>query len=132
MKKLVCAAVVAGSMFAMADEVKTEAAPAAPTAAEALNALPKRKQMTPEEREALKAKKEKFLAERKAEMQAKLLPVVQKYVPDEEKAKALLNDLEAAMKEARRPPRRPMPPKKAEAKCTDGKCTDAACTKAEK
>lgn len=110
MKKLVCAALVAASMVAMADEAKkaesapADAAKAAPVAA--------RQQMTPEQRAEMRAKFEKMRAERKAQMEAKLLEVVKKYVPEEEKAKALLKELQEAMTANRRPPmgpRRPMP-----------------------
>ena len=111
MKKLVCAAIVAASMCAMADEAKKDAAPAAaPAAAEAKPALPKRPQMTEEQRAAMRETREKFMAERKAAMEAKLLEVVKKYVPEEDKAKALIKDIQEAMMGARRPMmNRPMP-----------------------
>ena len=63
---------------------------------------PRRAQMTPEKRAEMRAQREKFMAERKAAMQAKALEVVKKYVPDEEKAKALLAELEAVLMPARR------------------------------
>ena len=118
MKKLICAAVVAGSMFAMADEpAKKEAAPAA--SAEAVKVAPKRPQITPEQRQKMREQREKFMAERKAKMEAKLLEVVKKYVPEEEKAKALIQELQEAMMPGRRPmmrPPRPAAAKPAEAK----------------
>ena len=119
MKKLICAAVVAGSMFAMAEEAaKTEAkAPAA--AAEAVKAAPQRPQMTPEQRQKMREQREKFMAERKAKMEAQMLEVVKKYVPEEEKAKSLIKELQDAMMAGRRNMMRrpPMPAvKPAEAK----------------
>ena len=120
MKKLICAAVVAGSMFAMADEAaKKDAAPAAPAAAEAVKAAPKRPQITPEQRQKMREQREKFMSERKAKMEAQMLEVVKKYVPDEEKAKALIKELQDAMMTGRRNMmRRPSAPsaKPAEAK----------------
>ena len=118
MKKLICAAVVAGSMFAMADEPAKPAA-AAPAAAEAVKVAPKRPQITPEQRQKMREQREKFMAERKAKMEAKLLEVVKKYVPEEEKAKALIKELQEAMMSGRRPmmrPPRPAAAKPAEAK----------------
>ena len=124
MKKLICAAVVAGSMFAMAEEAaKTEVkTPAAPAAAEAVKVAPQRRQITPEQRQKMREQREKFMAERKAKMEAKLLEVVKRYVPEEEKAKALVKELQDAMMAGRRnmmrPPRPPKPSaeKPAEAK----------------
>ena len=63
---------------------------------------PRRAQMTPEKRAEMRAQREKFMAERKAAMEAKALEVVKKYVPDEEKAKALLAELEAVLMPSRR------------------------------
>ena len=122
MKKLICAAVVAGSMFAMADEaVKAEVkAPAAPAAAEAVKAAPRRSQFSEEQRAKMREQREKFMAERKAKMEAQMLEVVKKYVPEEEKAKALIKELQDAMMAGRRNMMRrpPMAPaaKPAEAK----------------
>ena len=118
MKKLICAAIVAGSMVAMAKEdAKTETAPAA--AAETVKALPQRRQFTPEQRQKMREQREKFMAERKAKMEAKLLEIVKKYVPEEEKAKALVKELQEARLAGRpgmmRPPR-PSAAKPAEAK----------------
>ena len=101
MKKLVCAAVVAASMCAMADEAKKEVAPAA--AAEAKPMVAKRPQMTEEQRAKMREQREKFMAERKAAMEAKMLEVVKKYVPEEDKAKALIKELQESMIGARRP-----------------------------
>ena len=122
MKKLICAAVVAGSMFAMAEEApKAEtAAPAA--AAEAGKKAPKRIPLTPEQIQKRREQREKFMAERKAKMEAQVLEIVKKYVPEEEKAKALVKELQDAMMAGRRnmmrPPRPPKPgtEKPAEAK----------------
>ena len=115
MKKLICAAVVAGSMFVMAEEApKAEAA--APAAVEAVKKAPKRSQLTPEQREQrqkMREQREKFMAERKAKMEAQALEIVRKYVPEEEKAKALVKELQDAMMAGRRnmmrPPRPPKP-----------------------
>ena len=95
MKKLIAAAMIAGSMMVMAEE----AAKPAEAAKAAVPAMAARKQITPELRAAMKAKFE----ERKAEMEKKALDVIKKYGLDDEKAKALLADLEAVMKPARRP-----------------------------
>ena len=117
MKKLICAAVVAGSMFAMAEEApKAEAA--VPAAAEAVKKAPRRPQITPEQRQKMREQREKFMAERKAKMEAQVLEIVKKYVPDEEKAKALVKELQDAMMSGRRNMmRRPKAPvKPAEAK----------------
>ena len=93
-KKLICAAVVAGSMFAMAEEAP-KAAVKAPVAAEAVKAAPRRSQITPEQRE-------KLMAERKAKTEVQMLEVVKKYIPEEEKAKALVKELQETMKANRR------------------------------
>ena len=122
MKKLICAAIVAGSMVAMAEEAAKAEAKAAPAAAEAVKVAPKRPQITEEQRAKMREQREKFMAERKAKMEAQLLEVVKKYVPEEEKAKALIKDLQDAMMSGRRNmmrPPRPMKPsaaKPAEAK----------------
>ena len=114
MKKLICAAVVAGSMFAMADEAaKAEVkAPAAPAAAESVKVAPKRPQFSEEQRAKMREQREKFMAERKAAMEAKMLEVVKKYVPEEEKAKALIKELQESMMGARRNMMRPPRPAK--------------------
>ena len=119
MKKLICAAIVAGSMCAMAEEAAKSEVKAAPAAAEAVKAAPKRPQITPEQRQKMREQREKFMAERKAKMEAKLLEVVKKYVPEEEKAKALIQELQEAMMPGRRNmmrPPRPAAAKPAEAK----------------
>ena len=124
MKKLICAAVVAGSMFAMAEEApKAEAAVSAVSAvsaaAEAVNKVPRRSQITPEQRQKMREQREKFMAERKAKMEAQVLEIVKKYVPEEEKAKALVKELQDALMAGRRNMmRRPKAPaaKPAEAK----------------
>ena len=114
MKMLICAAVVAGSMFAMADEAaKKDAAPAAaPAAAEAVKVAPKRPQISAEQRQKMREQREKFMAERKAKMEAQILEVVKKYVPEEEKAKALVKELQDALMAGRRMPMRPPRPMK--------------------
>ena len=122
MKKLICAAVVAGSMFAMAEESAKPEAKAAPAAAEAVKVAPKRPQISEEQRAKMREQREKFMAERKAKMEAQILEVVKKYVPEEEKAKALVKELEDTLMAGRRNmmrPPRPMKPsaeKPAEAK----------------
>ena len=122
MKKLICAAIVAGSMVAMAEEAaKAEVkAPVAPAAAEAVKVAPMRPQITPEQRQKMREQREKFMAERKAKMEAQVLEIVKKYVPEEEKAKALVKELQDALMAGRRNMmmRRPMAPsaKPAEAK----------------
>ena len=102
MKKLICAAIVAGSMVAMADEAAKTEAPAAPAAVEAAKVAPKRPQITPEQRQKMREQREKFMAERKAKMEAQVLEIVKKYVPEEEKAKALVKELQEAATGARR------------------------------
>ena len=102
MKKLICAAVVAGSMFVVAEEAAKTEAKAAPAAAEAVKAAPKRPQISEEQRAKMREQREKFMAERKAKMEAQMLEVVKKYVPEEEKAKALVKDLQEAMRPQRR------------------------------
>ena len=101
MKKLICAAVVAGSMFAMAEEAP-KADAAAQVAAEAVKKAPQRRQITPEQRQKMREQREKFMAERKAKMEQQVLEIVKKYVPEEEKAKALVKELEDAMMSGRR------------------------------
>ena len=122
MKKLICAAVVAGSMFVMAEEAAKTETPAVPAAAEAVKAAPKRPQISEEQREKMREQREKLekrMAERKAKMEAQILEVVKKYVPEEEKAKALVKELQDAMMAGRRNmmrPPRPSAAKPAEAK----------------
>ena len=118
MKKLICAAVVAGSMFAMAEEAD-KAAPAVPAAAEAVKVAPKRPQITPEQRQKMREMAEKRRAEFMAKKEAQVLEIVKKYVPEEEKAKALVKELQDTLMAGRRNMmRRPMAPaaKPAEAK----------------
>ena len=113
MKKLICAAVVAASMFTMAEEAKTQATPKAEKTAETVKQAPRRAKMTDEQRAQMKAKRDQFMAQRKAAMEAKLMEVVKKYVPEEEKAKALVAELQEAMMSARRGGMRPMKAKSA-------------------
>ena len=71
-------------------------------AAEAVQArAPRRAQLTPERRAEMRAQREKLMSERRAAMEAKTLEVVKKYVPDEEKAKALLAELKAVLMPSR-------------------------------
>lgn len=102
MKKLICAAIAAGSMVAMAEECATaksaEAAKPAPVAAEAVKPF----KMTDAQRQKMREQREKFMAERKAKMEARMLETVKKYVPEEEKAKALVKELQDVMMSGRR------------------------------
>lgn len=118
MKKLICAALVAGSMCAMADEAKCENGVCAlpGVAAEGKVQKPARPQMTPEQRAEIKAKREKFMAERKAAMEAKMLEIVKKYIADEEQAKALIKELQETMRPGMRRPPMPKAAKPAKAK----------------
>ena len=121
MKKLICAAIAAGSMVAMAEEaVKAEVkAPVASAAVEAAKPAAKPFKMTDEQRAKMREQREKFMAERKAKMEAQVLEIVKKYVPEEEKAKALVKELQDALMAGRRNMmRRPKAPaaKPAEAK----------------
>ena len=113
MKKLICAAVVAGSMFALAEEAaQPSAAPVDAVKVAEKAPMPKRPHLTPEQREKIKEHHAKFEAERKARMEkreASMLEVIKKYGLDDEKAKALLKDLQEAMKMGRRMSRRPRP-----------------------
>ena len=113
MKKLICAAVVAGSMFVMAEEAEKAEAPAVPAAAEAVKVAPKGPRISAEQRQKMREQREKFMAERKAKMEAQILEIVKKYVPEEEKAKALVKELQDTLMAGRRnmmrPPRPPKP-----------------------
>ena len=120
MKKLICAAIVAGSMVAMAEDAAKAESPAAPAAAEAVKVSPKRPQITPEQRQKMREQREKFMAERKAKMEAQILEVVKKYVPEEEKAKALVKELQDSMMAGRRNMMR-RPPKPSAAKPVEAK-----------
>lgn len=110
MKKLICAAIVVGSMSAMAAEAPKDAVPVAPapTAAEAAKST-KPARPTPEQLEKMREQRVKALAERRAEMEAKMLAVIKKYGLDDEKGKALIKDLQDVMMQGRRMTRRPMP-----------------------
>ena len=118
MKKLICAALVAGSVCAMADEAKCENGVCAlpGVAAEGKVQKPARPQMTPEQRAEMRAKREKFMAERKAAMEAKMLEIVKKYIADEEQAKALIKELQETMRPGMRRPPMPKAAKPAKAK----------------
>ena len=118
MKKLIVAAMIAGSMMAMAEEAAKPAE--APKAAASTAAVAPRRQITPEQRAAMKAKFEERMAARRAEMEKKAVEVIKKYGLDDEKAKALFAELEAIVKPARRlrpnmkRPAKPAAPAKAE------------------
>ena len=117
MKKLLFVAMIAGSMIAVAADAAKVEAPAVP-AKPAAQAKFNRPKLTEEQ---IKERREKMMAEmkaRRAEMEAKMLETIKKYVPEEEKAKALLADLQKQMMPMRRPmPRRGAPaPKAAPAK----------------
>lgn len=116
MKKLICAAVVAGSMFVMAEEAAKAEAPAA---AEAVKVAPKGPRISAEQRQKMREQREKFMAERKAKMEAQMLEIVKKYVPEEEKAKALVKELQDALMAGRRNMMRP--PRPSAAKPTEAK-----------
>ena len=97
MKKLICAAIAAGSMVAMAEECATakcaeaaKSAEAAPAAVEAAKPAAKPFKLTDEQRAKMREQREKFMAERKARM----LEIVKKYVSDEAKAKELVDELQ--------------------------------------
>ena len=94
----------ASATGAAAGEAIVTAASAEPgqTAEAVAPRAPRRAQMTPEKRAEMRAQREKFMAERKAAMEAKALEVVKKYVSDEEKAKALLAELESVLMPSRR------------------------------
>ena len=123
MKKLICAAVVAGSMFAMAEEVANKDAVRVvqTKTGEAVEVAPKRPQITEEQRAKMREQREKFMAERKAKMEAQILEVVKKYVPEEEKAKALVKELQDAMMAGRRNMMMRRPPKAPVAKPAEAK-----------
>ena len=109
MKKLICAAIAAGSMVAMAEECATakceeaaKCAEAAPAAVEAAKSAAKPFKLTDEQRAKMREQREKFMAERKAKAEAQMLEVVKKYVPEEEKAKALVKELQDTLMAGRR------------------------------
>ena len=94
MKKLMVAAMLAGSMMAVAEE----AAKPAETAAPAKVTAPARRQLTPDQRAEMRAKFEQRMAARKAEMEKKAIEIIKKYGLDDEKAKALFNELQNEMR----------------------------------
>lgn len=67
-------------------------------------ALPSRPQMTPEQRSQLREQRMRKMAERRAALEAKQLEIVRKYISDETKAKALLEELKAARMPVHRVP----------------------------
>ena len=110
MKKLMMAAFVAGSMVVLTAPAAESAAAAAPAAEQSAVTAKKarRTPMTPEER---KARLAKMVADRRAKAEAKAVEIIKKYGLDEEKAKALFNELQSAMKGGfgRRAAKRPAP-----------------------
>ena len=108
MKKLICAVIVAGSMFAGAEECakgceSEKAVEAAPAAAEAVRGARKnRRQLSAEQRAKMREQRQKFMSEHKAKAEQQTLEIVRKYVPEEEKAKALVKELQEAATGARR------------------------------
>lgn len=125
MKRLVFVALGVVSALAQADE-PAEAAPAgagqsaksAPVAIAvqaadeaAVRPQPADEALRKEERAKARARREKYLAERKAAREAALLEVVLRHVPDEAKANALVRDLLEAEDARRRAMRRPRPAK---------------------
>ncbi len=90
---MMAAMLVFAGVSVCAAEAQT-AAPA-PESKAAAAAKPTRAPMTPEQRAEMRAKRVKAMAERRAAMRAEELEIVKKYVPDEAKAKALLEELAA-------------------------------------
>ena len=106
MKKLLMAAMLVGAMVATAaDEGVKKEAPA-PAATEAA----RRPRISGEQRAKMREQRQKAFAARKAEMEAKLLEIIKKYGLEDEKAKALLAELQEAMRFGRRAPRKPQEP----------------------
>lgn len=99
MNKLIVGTMVIGCLTCLsvfgAESVKPSAATEAPKKME----RPSFKQMTPEQRAELKAKREKFIAERKARIQARQLEILKKHGIEGEKAQAILDDLQKALRE---------------------------------
>ena len=102
MKKLICAAVVAGSMFVMAEEAAKAEALAVPAAAESVKVAPKGPRISAEQRQKMREMAEKRRAEFMAKKEAQVLEIVKKYVPEEEKAKALVKELQDVVMAGRR------------------------------
>ena len=122
MKNLICAAIVAGSMVVMAEETAKSEAPAAPVAAETVKVAPKRHQISPEQHQKKREMAEKRRAEIMAKKEARILEIVKKYVPEEEKAKALVKELQDTVMSGRRNMMRPpRPPKPSAAKPAEAK-----------
>ncbi len=104
MKKLITAAILAGSMVAMAEEAAVvKPAETTPVAAEKQAVKAVKPTITPEMRAARRAKREQLIAQRKAELEKKCLEIIKKYGLDDEKAKALMKELQDAMRPTRRP-----------------------------
>ena len=101
--KAVWSVVIAAAMMLVGtcSQAAEEAAKPAENKA-AQTVAPRRAPLTPEQRAEMRAKRMQLMNERRAAMEAKTLEVVKKYVPDEAKAKALLEELKAARMPARR------------------------------
>lgn len=97
MKKLMMAAMIAGSMFAMAAEEAPAAAAATPAAVQTMKKAPARAKLTPEQIAERKAKREKFFADRKAKIEAQILEVLKKHGVEGETAQAIVKDLAETM-----------------------------------
>lgn len=109
MKKLICAMLIACSMMVVADEAAKPEAEATAPAAETVKKAPRR-QMTEEQRAKMRERFEQRIAERKAAVKAKMVEVIKKYGLDDEKAKALADELETAIRpQNRRPQHRARP-----------------------
>ena len=101
--KMFCAMMIAAFTAVLGlNVVAADGVAKVPTAVEAVKQAPRRVSMTPEQRAEMRTRREKSLAERKAAMEKKMLDVVKKYVPDEEKAKALVAELQETMMSGRR------------------------------
>ncbi len=103
MKKLITAAILAGSMVAMAEEAVVKPAETTPVAAGKQAVKVVKPTITPEMRAERRAKREQLIAQRKAELEKKCLEIIKKYGLDDEKAKALMKELQDAMRPTRRP-----------------------------
>ena len=110
MKKLMMAAVLAGSVFAMTADCVAADAPAAEATVQQSGKKAKKAKMTPQERKEMVMKR---IAERKAAIETKSIEIIKKYGLDDEKAKALFKELQEATKASfgRRPPHPAKAPK---------------------
>ena len=116
------AAVPAPEAVAPVQEVVSPA-PEAVAPVEKKTVSPHRQRVTPEQRAKFREQREKYLAERKAKMEARMLEVAKKSVPEEEQAKALVKELDESIMSPRRSIRRP-PVKLTESASTRQQKTD--------